>query len=108
MSWNVPDDWNSYYYSCGCHASEGGCSCKEGQLEEAERPWLEESGYELDGGIWSQTISIKVRTYRRDHQDGGIKKGDKYREHTSRCIDDEDGSSWIVKRKRRISPKAVR
>lgn len=34
MGWNVPDDWNSYYYNCSlcgsrCHASEGGCHCTE-------------------------------------------------------------------------------
>jgi len=40
MSWNVPDDWGSYYSNCSycgskVHASEGGCDCLEdaGQCE---------------------------------------------------------------------------
>jgi hypothetical protein len=107
MAWNVPDDWGSYYYSCGCHASEGGCSCEEGQLEEAERPWLKDSGYELDDGTWWQTLSVKVHTCRRDHKDGRIKKGDRYRQYTERHISDEDGSSWISKRKIKLQPKKV-
>ena len=39
--YNVPDDWGSYYYSCGCHASEGGCSCPT-SIEDSERPWWRE------------------------------------------------------------------
>ncbi len=102
MGWNVPDDWGSYYYSCGCHASEGGCSCKDGQLEESERPWLSDSGYSLDSGIWEKVISIKTHTCRRDHRDGVIKKGDRYRVYTRRLIYDECGESWISKSKRKI------
>ena len=97
---NVPDDWNSYYYSCGCHASEGGCSCPEGLLENAERPWLSDSGYEIDdGGIWSRLISFSVHTCRRDHKNGRIKRGDRYKLRVYRNISDEDGSSWISKSK---------
>ena len=34
MSWNTPDDWNTYYSNCArcgarVHASEGGCPCRE-------------------------------------------------------------------------------
>ena len=100
--YNVPDDWGSYYYSCGCHASEGGCSCKEGQLDNAERPWLQESGYDLDDGVWTRLISSKVHVCRRDHKRGDIKKGDKYRCRTTRSICDETGETWISKSKRRI------
>ena len=97
MSWNnVPDDWNSYYYSCGCHASEGGCSCKEGQLEDAERPWLEHSGYDLEDGTWSQLIVAKTHTCRRNHRDGKIKVGQVYHRRTWRNIDDESGESWLT------------
>jgi hypothetical protein len=102
MSWdNVPDDWNSYYYSCGCHASEGGCSCPEGLLESAERPWLADSGYELDDSmVWLKDLSFSRHTARRDHVDGKVKRGDRYTLRVYRCIEDEDGSSWIHKRKR--------
>jgi len=42
MSWNVPDDWNSYYRNCGScgtryHASEGGCECETRRDDEAQR-----------------------------------------------------------------------
>tara|TARA_B100000131_G_scaffold176957_1_gene170783 strand:- start:3508 stop:3834 length:327 start_codon:yes stop_codon:yes gene_type:complete len=98
MGWdNVPDDWGQYYYKCGCHASEGGHSCREGQLENAERPWLEHSGYDLEDGTWSKVIALSVHTCRRDHRRGHIKRGDRYRIKTYRCISDEDGSSWIAK-----------
>ncbi len=100
MGWNVPDDWGSYYYSCGCHASEGGCSCKEGQLENAERPWLQHSGYDLEDGVWSQLICYKRHTARRNHKDGKIKRGDVYIRKTWRDIDDETGETWLRHRKR--------
>jgi hypothetical protein len=101
MSWdNVPDDWGSYYYSCGCHASEGGHSCKEGQLEDAERPWLEDSGYDLEDGRWTKLVLTRIHTCRRDHRDGSIKRGQRYRRYTYRNIYDEDGTSWLSHRKR--------
>jgi hypothetical protein len=96
---NVPDDWGAYYYSCGCHASEGGHSCREGQIEAAERKWLDDSGYEIDDGTWTKIISVSIHTCRRDHRLGGIKRGDRYRLKTYRCIDDETGDSWIAKSK---------
>ena len=99
MSWNVPDDWNSYYYSCGCHASAG-CDCREGQLENAERPWLEASGYDLDDGTWEKLILVKTHKCRRNHRDGKIKVGQTYRRSTYRIIDDETGESWIRHTKR--------
>ena len=103
MSWNVPDDWGQYYYSCGCHASEGGCSCPDGRMEEAERPWLSDSGYTLEGDmIWYKLISSKVHTCRVTHRDGKIMKGEKYRVRTYRYICDEDGSSWLRKSKVKI------
>lgn len=95
---NVPDDWGNYYYSCGCHASEGGCSCPGSQMESAERPWLEESGYELEEDmIWFKLISSKVHTCRRTHQDGRVQAGQRYRVKTYRYIQDDDGSSWLRK-----------
>ena len=44
MSYNVPDDWNSYYSNCSdcgtrIHASEGGCNCRE-EVNEMELPEL--------------------------------------------------------------------
>ena len=101
MSWdNVPDDWGQYYYKCGCHASEGGCSCKEGQLEDAERPWLQHSGYDLEDGQWSKLILSSKHTCRRNHKDGKVKIGQVYRRRTYRTIDDETGESWLYRRKR--------
>jgi hypothetical protein len=98
---NVPDDWGMYYYSCGCHASEGGCSCPDGLLEASDRPWLADSGYELDDSMtWSRTISFSTHIARRDHADGRVKKGDKYRLRVYRCIDDDCGHSWLHKSKR--------
>jgi hypothetical protein len=103
MSWdNVPDDWGQYYYECGCHASEGGHSCREGQYEDAERKWLQESDYEIEDGTWSKMISFSRHTCRRDHKNGKIKKGDRYRVKTYRRIDDETGESWISKKITRI------
>jgi hypothetical protein len=103
MSWdNVPDDWGQYYYKCGCHASEGGHSCREGQIEDAERKWLQDSDYEIEDGTWWKVISFSRHTCRRDHKNGRIKKGDKYRLKTYRCIDDETGESWISKNITRI------
>jgi len=103
MSWdNVPDDWGQYYYECGCHASEGGHSCRERQYEDAERKWLQESDYEIEDGTWSKMISFSRHTCRRDHKNGKIKKGDRYRVKTYRRIDDETGESWISKKITRI------
>jgi len=98
--YNVPDDWGMYYYSCGCHASEGGCSCSEGLLENAERPWLADAGYEIEEGMtWDKLISLSVHTCRRDHKDGKIKKGQRYKVKVHRSISDEDGTSFLYKRK---------
>ena len=38
---NVPDDWDSYWSTCGtcgskCHGSEGGCDCEDRKPEEQE------------------------------------------------------------------------
>lgn len=108
MPWNVPDDWNQYYYSCGCHASEGGCSCPRA-AEDSERPWLEESGYDYDGyETWEKLISFSTHTCRRDHSDGKIKKGERYKVWVYRCVDDEDGSSWHYKKKSKIVPANIR
>ena len=99
MSWNVPDDWGMYYYACGCHAS-GGCDCPENLMKNAERSWLEDSGYELDDGMtWHKLVSFSVHTCRRDHKDGRIKRGDRYKVTVHRHIDDEDGRSFLNKQK---------
>ena len=104
MSWNVPSDWNLYYLACGCHESNGGCGCddREFPVEDAERTWLAESDYEFDEdhGTWVKTISIKHHTARRDHRDGRVLKGDRYRVETQRCIQDDTGDGWIYKEKR--------
>ena len=98
--YNVPDDWGMYYYSCGCHASEGGCSCPENLIKNAERSWLEGSGYELDESMtWHKLVSFSVHTCRRNHKDGRIKRGDRYKVTVHRHIDDEDGRSFLHKQK---------
>ena len=98
--YNVPDDWGMYYYACGCHASEGGCSCPENLLENAERPWLADSGYELDEGMtWNKLIAYSAHTCRRNHKDGRIKKGDRYKVKVYRYINDDDGGSFLYKQK---------
>ena len=93
--YNVPDDWGSYYYSCGCHASEGGCSCPT-SIEDSERPWLEGSGYDWDGEerVWEKVVSCKYHTARKDHKDGRIRKGQSYRVRRIRYVEDESGNSW--------------
>lgn len=107
MPYNVPDDWNSYYYSCGCHASEGGCSCPI-SVEDSERPWLEDSGYDWDGEEceWSKLISSKVRTCRKDHKDGRVLKGQRYRVQVYRYINDESGECVHETRKMVLSPRS--
>ena len=108
MSYNVPDDWGMYYYSCGCHASEGGCSCPESLLENADRPWLADAGYELEDGMtWNKLISLSVHTCRRDHKDGKIKKGERYKIRVHRFIDDEDGTSFLHKQKTLMKKRAI-
>jgi hypothetical protein len=98
---NVPDDWNMYWYRCWeCgqryHGSEGGHDCPEGERLQPKRDWLEDSGYEFDadGGLWSIVVNTASRTARRDHKDGRIKKGQRYRVSVSRHIDDGSGKSW--------------
>ena len=104
MSWNVPDDWNSYWRTCSCgaryHASEGGCSNSRCEQEDSERPWLEESGYEYDNGDWTKLIFRKVRVCRKNHRDGKIFRGQKYIERTFRTIEDSSGVSWLTHSKK--------
>lgn len=107
MSYNVPDDWGMYYYSCGCHASEGGCSCSSGMLENAERPWLADAGYEIEEGmVWDKLISFSEHTCRRDHKDGRVKKGQRYKVWVHRSISDEDGTSYLYKKRALIKVAA--
>ena len=108
MAWNVPDDWGCYYRKCGyCgsryHLSEGGCECSGAEIEESQRNYLEHSGYEWDDGEWVKVISYSTHVCRRDHIDGKIKKGDKYRVIVRRYINDESGSSHLCKQKRIIA-----
>ena len=105
MAWNVPDDWGCYYrkcHHCGAryHLSEGGCDCDGDAKEEAQRGYLERSGYEWDEGSWMRIVSSSVHTCRRDHADGRVKKGDKYNVTVRRYIDDERGCSSLDKQKR--------
>ena len=105
---NLPEDWNTFYLPCGCHESEGGCSCieqPEYPKDECKRTWLALSDYEFDEehGCWVKLISINKHTARRDHKDGKILKGEQYRVTTERIIDDLTGDKWMHQTKRRIS-----
>lgn len=96
---------------CGaldCVACRGpGADCGPDE-ENAERPWLADSGYSLDeDGNWHRTISRKTHTCRRDHKNGRIKKGDVYSVTKSRIIEDESGDGWISTRKRLIRRAAA-
>ena len=69
--------------------------------ENAERPWLAQSGFSLDeNGDWVRRISRKTHTCRRDHKNGRIKKGDVYRVTKSRVVNDESGEGWVSTYKR--------
>lgn len=92
---NVPDDWGCYWKRCReCgtkyHASEGGCCYSS----TANRPWLKDAGYELDGDTWKRRDYIATRVARKDHKDGKVKKGDRYSQWEYREIDDETGKAW--------------
>ena len=98
MAYNVPDDWGCYYYTCEycgsrCHESEGGCDCEGSRRAGTELncEYLEDIGYEFDWDDmeWVKLISNKIRTARKDHASGLIKKGDKYRDRVWRCVEDE-------------------
>jgi hypothetical protein len=92
---NVPDDWNTYYYSCGCHASSG-CDCNSDDPENSERPWLANTDYTFtyEDGTWAKLISTTFHTCRKDHKDGTIRKGDRYKKSVWRYIEDKSGESW--------------
>ena len=44
MSWNVPDDWNSFWRTCSKHGTRWHAS--EGECPECEREYDEESSEE--------------------------------------------------------------
>ncbi len=102
---NVPDDWNSYWYTCECgqqwHGSEGGCTSSSCDIN-AERKWLYDSGYDYSDGTWSKLIVARKHVCRRNHKNGRIKVGQAYIRYTSRHIDDETGESWLGHRIKRI------
>jgi hypothetical protein len=76
--------------------------------ENAERPWLAQSGFSLDeDGNWERPISRKTHTCRRDHKNGRIKKGDVYRVTKSRMVNDESGDGWVSTSKRIIRRAAA-
>ena len=95
---NVPDDWNCYWNRCeNCgtqyHASEGGCECYLSDVAHSQRPWLEESDYDYCEGEWSKLLSVRVHVARRDHADGRVLRGQRYRVTRTRFIDDVSGNS---------------
>ncbi len=68
--------------------------------EETNRPWLADSGYEFVNGTWEREFRARIHTARRDHKDGQVKAGDRYRVSVWREIDDEDGTSRVRNYKR--------
>ncbi len=88
---------------CGatdCVACRGpGADCGPDE-ENSERPWLADSGYTLDDdGEWGQVVRQRIHVARRDHADGRVKRGDKYRVTSWRYINDESGDSYHRHRK---------
>ena len=97
---NYPDDWGTYYHSCGCHAAWG-CDCNENSPENSKRPWLQYTDYEFnyEDSMWEKQISLTRHVARKDHKDGTVKKGQGYSKETIRCICDNTGDSWHIHRK---------
>ena len=104
MSYNTPDDWNNYYMSCGCHASEGGCSCgteeaPQWETDGAERTHLADYA-EWEDGAWIVLLSRKIHTARKDYRTAGgrlqVAKGSRYRRTVYRCIDDKTGAHEFI------------
>jgi hypothetical protein len=97
---NYPDDWGTYYFSCGCHAAWG-CDCNEDEPDNSKRPWLANSDFEFNyqDEEWNKIITVGTHTCRRDHKDGYIKKGQRYMKTVIRYIDDNTGESRLVTRK---------
>jgi len=98
---NVPDDWNCFWNRCeycgtSYHASEGGCDCDGEGRANAQRPWLESSGYDWEEGTWVREVAARTHTARRDHADGKVKAGETYRVRRRRYVDDESGNSYHV------------
>ena len=108
MAHNAPEDWGMHWSRCEecgqeCHASEGGheCPAPEGEKVEPKRGWLSHSGYKFDPEemTWSAVIRASSHTARRDHKDGGVKKGHEYQVTVTRNICDDSGESWLDERK---------
>ena len=86
---NVPDDWGCYYTSCDLcgtryHMSEGGCGCVDdlecqcgsGSWEGADALICSDCG---TGPHEELSTKCSVHTARRDHADGVVRKGQRYR-----------------------------
>jgi hypothetical protein len=86
MSWRACEFCRQSY-----HLSDGHCDCDhENKREEHER--MQAADYEYQGeGLWEKEISRNLRTCRKTHKDGRVKKGDIYNDVVVREIwfDDE-------------------
>lgn len=100
----MPDDWNSYYSTCGdCgvkyHASHPECGCTEEPAMD-----LSDHGYHWEewDREWTKEVCCKEHTARRDHSDGKIKKGDRYRRQVVRHIHDDGSGQYLVASKWKV------
>lgn len=74
--------------------------------EQSQRPWLADSGYTFSNGTWERQFRSRFHTARRDHKDGRVKRGDRYRVSHYREISDDDGTSIIRTYKYVLQPAA--
>ena len=65
MSWNVPDDWNSFWRTCSKHGTRWHAS--EGECPECEREYDEESSEEETE---EETEEDDEEQQRRDEKNG--------------------------------------
>jgi len=113
---NVPDDWGSYYRTCGIcnrryHASEGGCDCTDdlecacGSRDWAYDNWAEElTCRQCGSGPAVETFSrTRVHVARKAHKgnNGEIRVGDRYK-RTVYGGHFPNGPRWMCVAKNRV------
>lgn len=92
---------------CGatdCETCYPGCSTRgDRELSDIEER-LQSVGYKQVGYMeWEKQVSTKVHVARRDHADGTVKAGQRYRVTTTRYADGETGKSYLKHQKVMLS-----